>query len=133
VRRSSAVVVMPPSTTSRTKGTAKEEKKMDDASETPAYSTENVQHNMRVIYYCRTFLSIVGGVVAGVLGLTGISGFLFYFLIMILASGAIAAKTKFNVFSYFDSWQRITIDGITAGFMSFVLFWTFAYDIVHIF
>ncbi|CAM6101345.1 unnamed protein product [Calypogeia fissa] len=127
---------MAPSTSSsRNKGVAgrDENKKSDDASEKPAYSQENVQHNMRVIYYSRTFLAIVGGMVAGVLGLTAFSGFLFYLFIMILVSGAIAAKTKFNVFSYFDSWQRITLDGIAAGFLSFVLFWTFAYDIVHIF
>ncbi|BBN19306.1 ER membrane protein complex subunit 6 [Marchantia polymorpha subsp. ruderalis] len=115
------------------KAFVKEEKKSDDIMETPAYSAENVQHNMRIIYYSRTFLSIVGGVVAGVLGLSAISGFLCYFIIMLLVSGGIAAKTKFDIFSYFDSWQRITVDGITAGFMSFVLFWTFAYDIVHIF
>lgn len=67
--------------------------------------------------YSRTFLSIVGGVVAGVLGLTGVTGFLCYFVIMLLASAGIAVKTKFDVFSFFDSWNRITIDGIAQGFM----------------
>ncbi|KAL3699439.1 hypothetical protein R1sor_017461 [Riccia sorocarpa] len=99
------------------KALVKEEKKGDDSTETPAYSAENIQHNMKIIYYSRTFLSIVGGVVAGVLGLPAIFGFLFYFLIMLLASGAIALKAKFDVFTYFDSWQRVTLDGITAGFM----------------
>ncbi|KAG0599599.1 hypothetical protein M758_12G164600 [Ceratodon purpureus] len=108
-------------------------KKVDDADEVPAYSQENVQINMRIIYYSRTFLSIVGGVIAGVLGLTGISGFLCYFLIMMLASGGIAAKAKFDVHSYFDSWNRVLFDGIGQGMLSFILFWTFAYDIVHIF
>jgi len=65
----------------------------------------------------RTFLSIVGGVIAGVLGLTGISGFLCYFLIMMLASGGIAAKAKFDVHSYFDSWNRVLFDGIGQGML----------------
>lgn len=59
--------------------------------------------------------------VAGVLGLTGISGFLCYFVIMLLASAGLVAKTGFNVFKYFDSWQRVTIDGVTQGFMVSVL------------
>lgn len=65
----------------------------------------------------RTFLSIVGGVVAGVLGLTGVAGFLCYFVIMMLASAGIAAKTKFDIHSYFDSWNRVLFDGIAQGFM----------------
>ncbi|KAH9548017.1 hypothetical protein CY35_11G066800 [Sphagnum magellanicum] len=124
---------MAPTPRSVARGAAKDAKKSDEVVETPAYSQENIQHNMRIIYYSRTFLSIVGGVVAGVLGLTGVTGFLCYFVIMLLASAGIAVKTKFDVFSFFDSWNRITIDGIAQGFMSFVLFWTFAYDIVHIF
>lgn len=60
-----------------------------------------------------TFLSIVGGVDAGVLGLTELRGFLCYFLvIMLLASAGIAAKVKFDTFSYLDSWNGVTLDGI---------------------
>jgi hypothetical protein len=81
--------------------------------------------------FSRTFLSIVGGIVAGVLGLTAISGFLFYFLMMILVSAAIAVKANFNVFTYFDSWQRITLDGITAGFMVSVVF-PFPFEVKHL-
>lgn len=59
----------------------------------------------------------MGGVIAGVLGLTGISGFLCYFLIMMLASVGVAAKAKFDVHSYFDSWNRILFDGIGQGLL----------------
>ncbi|CAL9107193.1 unnamed protein product, partial [Musa textilis] len=81
----------------------------------------------------RTFLSIIGGVIAGIWGFTGLTGFIFYFLVMAAASFGLAAKAKFSVCTYFDSWNRIFLDGIFGGLMSFVLFWTFAYDIVHIF
>lgn len=54
---------------------------------------------------------------AGVLGLTGVAGFLCYFVIMMLASAGIAAKTKFDIHSYFDSWNRVLFDGIAQGFM----------------
>ncbi|CAL9775480.1 unnamed protein product [Musa acuminata subsp. burmannicoides] len=82
---------------------------------------------------CRTFLSIIGGVIAGIWGFTGLTGFIFYFLVMAAASFSLAAKAQFSVCTYFDSWNRIFLDGIFGGLMSFVLFWTFAYDIVHIF
>lgn len=81
----------------------------------------------------RTFMSIIGGVIAGILGFTGLTGFIFYFLIMTVTSVGLIAKTGFTVYSYFDSWSQIILDGFLGGLLSFVLFWTFAYDIVHIF
>ncbi|KAJ7562249.1 hypothetical protein O6H91_03G061100 [Diphasiastrum complanatum] len=119
---------------SKSKGAAvKEMEKSDDINDVPSFSVENIQHNMKIVYYCRTFLSIVAGSIAGVLGLTALSGFLCYFVIMLLASLGLAAKTKFDVHSFFDSWHRVVFDGVSQEFMSFVLFWSFAYDIVHIF
>ncbi|GAB4842976.1 ER membrane complex subunit 6 [Ancistrocladus abbreviatus] len=109
-------------------------KKSSEASnDMPIFNAENMQNNMKVIYYSRTFLSIVGGVVAGILGFTGFTGFVFYFLVMAISSVGLIAKAKFSVHSYFDSWNRLIFDGFLGGLMSFVLFWTFAYDIVHIF
>ncbi|KAK8548862.1 hypothetical protein V6N12_061766 [Hibiscus sabdariffa] len=110
------------------------EKKSSEAmNDVPIFSAENMQNNMKVIYYSRTFMSIIGGVIAGILGFTGFMGFVFYFLVMAITSIGLIAKAKFSVHSYFDSWNRIILDGFMSGLMSFVLFWTFAYDIVHIF
>ena len=81
----------------------------------------------------RTFMSIIGGVIAGILGFTGLSGFILYFLIMAITSVGLIAKAGFQVHSYFDSWNQIILDGFLGGLLSFVLFWTFSYDIVHIF
>ncbi|KAM3299890.1 hypothetical protein ACQJBY_041067 [Aegilops geniculata] len=99
----------------------------------PVIQVENLTSNVRSILYSRTFLSIISGVVAGIWGFTGLTGFVFYFLIMLVASIGLLAKSKFSVHTYFDSWSRILVEGVLAGLMSFVLFWTFAYDIVHIF
>ncbi|KAL2341635.1 hypothetical protein Fmac_009575 [Flemingia macrophylla] len=97
------------------------------------FNAENMQNNMKIIYYSRTFLSIIGGVVAGILGFTGLKGFVFYLLLMGLTSLGLVAKAGFSTHTYFDSWNRVLLDGFLGGLMSFVLFWTFAYDIVHIF
>uniref|UniRef100_A0ACD5U0K7 Uncharacterized protein n=2 Tax=Avena sativa TaxID=4498 RepID=A0ACD5U0K7_AVESA len=103
------------------------------SADVPIIQAENLTSNVRSILYSRTFLSIIAGVVAGIWGFTGLTGFIFYFLIMMVASLGLLAKSKFSVHTYFDSWSRILVEGVFGGLMSFVLFWTFAYDIVHIF
>ncbi|CAL9115248.1 unnamed protein product [Musa textilis] len=113
---------------------ASAKKSLGDAlDDLPIFNADNLQNNIKSIYYSRTFLSIIGGVIAGIWGFTGLTGFIFYFIVMAAASFSLAAKAKFSVHAYFDSWSRILLDGIFGGLMSFVLFWTFAYDIVHIF
>lgn len=112
---------------------ASDKKSSEDFDGVSIFNAENMQSNTKVIYYSRTFLSIIGGVIAGVLGFTGLSGFIFYVLVMAVTSAGLAAKAKFSVHSYFDSWNKVLLDGFLGGLMSFVLFWTFAYDIVHIF
>lgn len=79
-------------------------------------------HCLNFLCYSRTFLSIIGGVVAGIWGITGFTGFVFYFMVMLAASFGLAAKAKFSAGSYFDSWNRILLDGILGGLMvSFIL------------
>ena len=110
-----------------------EKKSSNGVNELLTFNAENMQSNMKIIYYSRTFLSIIGGVVAGILGFTGLKGFVFYLLLMAFTSLGLVAKAKFSTHTYFDSWNRVLLDGFLGGLMSFVLFWTFAYDIVHIF
>ncbi|CAN6548442.1 unnamed protein product [Malus baccata var. baccata] len=86
---------------------ASEKKSSEAAFDVPTLNAENLQSNMKIIYYSRTFMSIIGGVIAGILGFTGLTGFI--------------------------CWNQIILDGFLGGLLSFVLFWTFAYDIVHIF
>ncbi|XP_038719462.1 ER membrane protein complex subunit 6-like isoform X2 [Tripterygium wilfordii] len=94
-----------------------EKKSSESLTDIPIFSAENTQSNLKVIYYSRTFMSIIGGVVSGILGFTGFYGFVLYFLIMAITSAGLVAKAKFSVHSYFDSWNRIMLDGITGGLM----------------
>ena len=43
-------------------------------------NTRNVMHNTKSLNFSRTSLSVLAGVVAGVLGLSPLLGFLFYFM-----------------------------------------------------
>ncbi|CAK9187615.1 unnamed protein product [Ilex paraguariensis] len=83
----------------------------------PTFNAENMQNNMRVIYYSRTFMSIVGGFIAGIFGFTGLMGFIFYFLVMAITSVGLTAKAGFSIHSFFDSWNRILLDGFLGGLM----------------
>ncbi|KAK3286960.1 hypothetical protein CYMTET_5508 [Cymbomonas tetramitiformis] len=96
-------------------------------------SQENMQNNLKAVYFCRIFMSIVAGVVSGILGLTNIPGFIIYFLFMGLTSGGLVLKSFGSPAAYFHSWNKITFDGCTAGLTCYVLFWTLFYDIVHIY
>ncbi|CAI0467545.1 unnamed protein product [Linum tenue] len=94
-----------------------DKKPTDALNDLQTFNAENLQSNMKVIYYSRTFLSIIGGVIAGILGFNGVIGIVFYFLVMAVTSAALAAKAKFSVHSYFDSWNRILLDGFFGGLM----------------
>lgn len=62
-------------------------------------------------------MSIIGGVIAGILGFTGLTGFIFYFLVMAVTSVGLIAKAGFTVHSYFDSWNQIILDGFLGGLL----------------
>lgn len=110
------------------------EKKSNDATnDIPTFNAENLQSNMKIIYYSRTFMSIIGGVIAGILGFTGLMGFVVYLLIMAVMSIGLTAKAGFSIHSYFDSWNRILLDGFLGGLMSFVLFWTYPFLFLIVF
>ncbi|KAF3456388.1 hypothetical protein FNV43_RR01038 [Rhamnella rubrinervis] len=107
---------------------ASEKKSSEATNDLPTFNTENMQSNMKIIYYSRTFMSIIGGVIAGILGFTSLTGFIFYFLVMAITSVGLVAKAGFSIHSYFGSWNQIVLDGFLSGLMSFVLFWTYPFD-----
>lgn len=49
----------------------------------------SLRQNASVLEYCRTSMSALSGCAAGILGLTGLQGFLFYFITAFLLSVSI--------------------------------------------
>ncbi|KAL0642753.1 hypothetical protein Bca4012_041043 [Brassica carinata] len=105
-----------------------EKRSKDVMSDIPTFSGENLQKNLKVIQNSRTFLSIIAGVLAGIIGFTGLTGFVFYFVVMLITSVGLMAKAGFSADLYFDSWNRVLFDGFLGGLMSFVLFWTYPFN-----
>ncbi|CAG7860014.1 hypothetical protein HID58_031877 [Brassica napus] len=106
-----------------------EKRSKDVMSDIPTFSGENLQKNLKVIQNSRTFLSIIAGVLAGIIGFTGLTGFVFYFVVMLITSVGLMAKAGFSADLYFDSWNRVLFDGFLGGLMSFVLFWTYPFTL----
>ncbi|GFZ09100.1 Rab5-interacting family protein [Actinidia rufa] len=92
-------------------------KSSEATNDIPTFNAENMQKNLKAVYYSRTFMSIIGGVIAGILGFTGLTGFIIYFLVMAITSVGLIAKAGFSIHSYFDSWTQIILDGILGGLM----------------
>ncbi|CAL5393508.1 unnamed protein product [Camellia sinensis] len=139
-----------------------EKKSSEAVNDIPTFNAENMQNNMKAVYYrwlasngkklvagihgimglavifredaldlgkgewtqllLRTFMSIMGGVIAGILGFTGLNGFIFYFLVMAITSVGLIAKAGFSIHSYFDSWNQIILDGILGGLMGHICY-----------
>ena len=97
-------------------------------------SMELLMKNNQQLDKFQTVIYIVGGIISGILGLTGLEGLALYVALAIVASVALLLRMQFKVDKYTDaSLIGLATNGLTTYAMSFVLFWTFAYALVHIY
>lgn len=82
----------------------------------------------------RSFMGIVSGCIAGILGLTGLEGLVCFLACHLAVSISILSKMKFNLKAY----SRESLFGFLTGdlqpfALSFTLFWTLFYGLVYLF
>ncbi|XP_043848988.1 ER membrane protein complex subunit 6 [Dromiciops gliroides] len=99
----------------------------------PFISEAAVRGNAAVLDYCRTSVSALSGATAGILGLTGFYGFVFYFLASTLLSLLLALKAGRRWDKYFKSRRPLFTGGLVGGLFTYILFWTFLYGMVHVY
>ena len=99
----------------------------------PIYSQEAYASNLSVIQSTRAILAIVAGISAGVLGLESLWGFGFYFLISTLLSLSIYILTLGSPTLYFTAPQQLWIQDVFSNLFSYVLFWTLAFGMLHVY
>lgn len=92
-----------------------------------------VRHNASLIEYGRTSVSVIAGVTAGILGLTGLYGFGLYLIYSFVMSALIMIKVGSKWNKYFQSRYTLLTDGVFGGLFTYVLLWTFVYGLVHVF
>nr|XP_006139708.1 LOW QUALITY PROTEIN: ER membrane protein complex subunit 6 [Pelodiscus sinensis] len=102
--------------------------------EGPQFISEGaVRGNAAILDYCRTSVSALSGRTAGILGLTGLHGFIFYFLASVLLSMLLVLKAGRRWNKYFKSRRPLFTGGLIGGLFTYVLFWTFLYGMVHVY
>ncbi|KAK3772266.1 hypothetical protein RRG08_046851 [Elysia crispata] len=102
-------------------------------SEGIAYSELSLRQNASILEYCRTSMSALSGATAGILGLTSLWGFIFYFITALMLSVALLMKAGTRWNSYFMTRSVLFSNGLLGGLFTYVLFWTFLYGMVHVY
>eukprot|EP01126_Amoeba_proteus_P030079 TRINITY_DN2981_c0_g2_i4.p1 TRINITY_DN2981_c0_g2~~TRINITY_DN2981_c0_g2_i4.p1 ORF type:complete len:116 (+),score=18.25 TRINITY_DN2981_c0_g2_i4:71-418(+) len=99
-----------------------------------AYSPEKRQRNENIVKTIRIFTSLVGGCTAGILGVSGWwPGVAVYLLVTLYTSFLLAYKTQFHFTPYFSTTTGPVLEGLFSGFMTFLMFWTLLYDVLHVY
>ena len=99
----------------------------------------SLMHNYGISEYCRTSISALSGVVAGILGLTGWSGFLFYIFcacclflgLMLKSSSPKDDSSEGN--QYFVKRMQLLWANQSGALFTYILSWTFLYSLVHVY
>lgn len=97
---------------------------------------EMLQANALGINQVRSLMAIVAGITAGIVGLTGSKGFLLFVCSYLVTSVALLAKMKFNIEEFLtptSSAYWFVVDGMSSQILSFIMFWTLSFAMVHIF
>jgi hypothetical protein len=96
-------------------------------------SESSIRYNDYLLEYCQTSMSALSGCAAGIIGLTGLYGFIFYFICSIFLSLVLLAYLGSNVKKYFLSKQTIITGTLWSGIQTYLLFWTFLFGMVHVY
>ena len=97
------------------------------------YNERAVRTNSSIIDYCRTSGAAIAGAAAGIMGLTGIYGFLFFIIFSMGLSMLLSMKAGRDWDKYFTTKRRLWLDGVLGGLFTYILVWTFLYGMVHVY
>jgi hypothetical protein len=107
--------------------------KSKQSTQSQTYSEASIRYNDYLLDYCQTSMSALSGSAAGVLGLTGLYGFCFYFVCSLFLSLLILVYLGANSKKYFLSKQQIVTGTLWSGIQTYLLFWTFLFGMVHVY
>jgi len=98
-----------------------------------ALSELAIRNNVSVIEYCRTSMAALSGSTAGLIGLTGLWGFVFYFITAFALWVMLMLKAGSKWKNYFINSRTVLTNGLLGGLFTYILFWTFIYGMVHVY
>lgn len=97
---------------------------------------DKVQQNSETVYRVRTLTSLLAGIAAGVLGITGVYGLLFFIAHAALTAAALerfSCKGKADAYFPAGKKQLFSFSELTTGALTYILVWTLVYDSIYIF
>ena len=96
-------------------------------------NSRNVMHNAKSLNFSRTSLAVLAGGVAGILGLTSLFGFLFYFIVSgILGLYYLLLEAKSDTVHFLNKQQLVT-GFVFENMFTYILMWTLVYGCVHVY
>jgi hypothetical protein len=98
--------------------------------------TRLLARSAQAINYVRTIMTIAGGFAAGILGLTGSRGLAFYVALYLATSVLLVQRMPGGKVAHYvpkTSFASFLHGGMVNEALSFVLYWTFMYALVHIY
>lgn len=122
---------MPSQITSNSKQALKT--KTNDSKFNEVLNESAIRYNDFLLDYCQTSVSALSGSAAGIMGLTGLYGFVFYFISSMLLSTCILLYLGNGFKKYFLSKQTILTGTLWSGIQTYLLFWTFLFGMVHVY
>ncbi|CCW68389.1 unnamed protein product [Phytomonas sp. Hart1] len=102
----------------------------------PKFFAAVLESNYESIAQIRTMCSLLSGMAAGILGLTGIFGLLFFIVSSAIASFVIlTVGCRGSSLKYFPKGPKelFTFESMISGGMTYILAWIVAYDAIYIF
>ncbi|KAK9916080.1 hypothetical protein WJX75_008384 [Coccomyxa subellipsoidea] len=96
---------------------------------------KNIQHNAGIVNFIGVFGALVAGLIAGIWGVTGWGGFLYYLAMHMVVATLLFVKTGGQPKTYFLSSGSIFYAEILNStlLLTFILFWTISHNYVHLF
>lgn len=105
----------------------REEKSMGVSMEALGFNMRNMDSYCAIMY-------ITSGTIAGILGLTGMKGLYLFLAALIAMNGSLFVKMRFSLEEYTTiPLSSFLTSGAKSHCMSYVLFWTLFYALVHIY
>ena len=101
-----------------------------------SYLPDKIALNADTLSRVRTMTALLAGVVAGVLGITGVMGFVWYLLHAVVVSFTVhLIGCAGHAEKFFPSGKKhlLSFGELMSGLLSYVLMWTIVYDSIYIF
>jgi hypothetical protein len=92
-----------------------------------------LQQNQHAMYTRRVVVAMASGAIAGALALQSLGGLLFFLVCNIVFSAVQLALLPPKTRCFVDRSWGVWTDNAVSGLLTYVLFWTLSFNLVHVF